>query len=246
VWLQKHEQVQSLFLFAYFFTFSLPHSLTHPFTHSPITMPTPSPLSLFPSLTHSLTHSLLLLLLYTTVTSSSLPTHSLTALHDLHTATNGPSWVYPTPHSIPWNFTGPSPDPCVEQWSGVTCTQSATHCQSSPCDITRIALSRYSLTGQLPSSLINLTTLNYFNVEKNSLSGQIPWEYFYSLTTLSYLYLNENNFQGSLPSDINKLAHVNLLKLRENNLVGSIPDSFGEISNLGTILFNLCHKDSCV
>jgi hypothetical protein len=60
------------------------------------------------------------------------------------------------------------------------------------------------------------------------------------------LYLNENNFQGSLPSDINKLAHVNLLKLRENNLVGSIPDSFGEISNLGTILFNLVHKDSCV
>jgi hypothetical protein len=145
--------------------------------------------------------------------------------------------VYPS-GDVGWDFTtaasNVSVDPCAENWSGVTCDQTATVCLTSSCEITGISLSNYALSGQLPASLVQLTRLQYFKVEKNSLTGNIPWEYFYTLTTLSYLFLNENHFQGSLPEDINKLAHVNLLKLRENNLVGSIPETFGEISNLGT------------
>lgn len=158
--------------------------------------------------------------------------NSFTALHELHTATNGNAWNYPR-GSVVWNFSSTSADPCSQSWSGITCDQPKTTCMTSTCEVTKISLPNYNLFGELPSSLMLLSSLNYFKVEKNSLYGTIPWEYFYSLTTLSFLFLNENNFQGSLPNDLQKLAHVNLLKLRENNLVGSIPDSFGEISNLG-------------
>lgn len=178
------------------------------------------------------------LLSQVSLVSASIPSASLQALQDLHTATNGPNWVYPTGENI-WNFTQENADPCAESWSGIACDQSAATCSTTTCDIIEISLSKYALEGQLPSSLIELTKLNYLKVEKNSLSGIIPWELFYTLTSISYLYLNENNFQGSLPNDINRLAHVNLLKLRENNLVGSIPDSFGEITNLG----NHCNHD---
>ena len=180
-----------------------------------------------------------LLVLFLTLTLhqvfSSIPPSSLTALHDLHSSTNGPSWQYPS-GEVQWNFIdedGGGVDPCSEKWSGITCDQNSSACELTECDIIEISLSKYNLFGQLPSSLIDLSQLNYFKVEKNSLYGSIPWEYFYNMTTLSYLFLNENNFLGSLPEDINKLAHVNLLKLRENNLVGTIPYSFGEISNLG-------------
>ena len=166
---------------------------------------------------------------------SSIPPDSLSALQDLHTATNGQAWVYPL-GDIGWNFSQSNADPCSENWSGVVCDHPINMCMASSCEVTGLSLSNYALSGQLPSSLVQLTSLNLFNVEKNALTGSVPWNYFYTLTSLSYLYLNENDFQGSLPNDINKLAHVNLLKLRENNLVGSIPDTFGEISNLGKLL----------
>lgn len=169
---------------------------------------------------------LFLLIVYQLVNVESLVlSDSLLALQDLHTATNGEQWQYPL-GDVVWNFSQSNVDPCAQRWSGITCNEAAD-------DITGISLSNYGLHGQLPPSLVNLSSLNLLKVEKNSLSGSFPWESFYTLTTLSYLYLNENNFHGSLPQDLHKLAHINLLKLRETGLTGSIPDSFGDISNLG-------------
>jgi hypothetical protein len=180
----------------------------------------------------------LVLVLVISLVSASVSPDSLSALQDLHTATNGGQWLYPA-GDIVWNFDQSSADPCSENWSGILCDQTADLCSTSLCEITEISLSNYGLSGQLPPSLVQLTSLNMFKVEKNSLFGSIPWEYFYSLTSLSYLFLNENDFQGSIPADINRLAHVNLLKLRENNLVGTIPDAFGEISNLGNVALHM-------
>lgn len=179
----------------------------------------------------------MILFIYVQLVTSSILPDALSTLEDLHTATNGQEWVYPL-GDVVWDFSqNNSADPCSENWSGITCDNTTNICMTSSCEITGISLSEYGLSGQLPSSLTQLTSLNLFKVEKNSLSGSVPWHVFYTLTSLSYLYLNENDFQGSLPDDINKLAHVNLLKLRENNLVGSIPDSFGDISNLGNLIF---------
>jgi hypothetical protein len=164
--------------------------------------------------------------------SASVSPDSLSALKDFHSDTNGDAWNYPL-GDVVWNFTQNNADPCSDNWSGITCDQTAIVCATTLCDILGISLSNYGLFGQLPASIMKLTSLNLLKIEKNSLFGSIPWNYFYSMTTLSYLYLNENNFQGSLPNDIHKLAHVNLLKLRENNLIGTIPESFGDISNLG-------------
>ncbi|KAK1381344.1 Protein kinase domain-containing protein [Heracleum sosnowskyi] len=88
------------------------------------------------------------------------------------------------------------------------------------------------LSGTLPSSLGNLTSLEHLDVSWNILiTGFIPSE-LGNLTNLSILYLSGNNLNGSIPSEIGTMSNLIELDLFGNSLTGTIPSALGSLINL--------------
>ena len=61
--------------------------------------------------------------------------------------------------------TGEAPDPCAEEWQGVTCSGVVNTY------ISGLRLNRFNLTGTIPESICNLTRLQNLGLNINRLSG---------------------------------------------------------------------------
>nr|GMC99714.1 receptor-like protein 12 [Ipomoea batatas] len=99
-----------------------------------------------------------------------------------------------------------------------------------------IDLSHNALTGPLSFSHFNgLSQLKYVNLGSNLLSGQIP-SYMFSLPSLQSLYLNDNRFGGQVTEFANVSAsQLDTLDLSSNGLNGSIPKSFFKLRKLSVL-----------
>ncbi|KAK1383661.1 Protein kinase domain-containing protein [Heracleum sosnowskyi] len=122
-------------------------------------------------------------------------------------------------------------------------------------ELNYLSLHDNSLTGMLPSSLVNLTQLQrldvshnfirgsissgisslkdlvYLDLGYNKLTGSIPWE-LGNLSNLVNLYLRHNNLSGFLPSELGNLSDLASLDLGQNKLTGTIPSTLGSLTNL--------------
>jgi Leucine rich repeat len=76
-----------------------------------------------------------------------------------------------------------------------------------------IYVSRNRLTGTIPSTLCNQTSLHDMFLDSNGLRGTIP-TCFNQLTQLKQLYLFRNQFSGSLPSTISQLRQLSTFTWR--------------------------------
>ncbi|KAK3404864.1 hypothetical protein EUGRSUZ_K01165 [Eucalyptus grandis] len=85
--------------------------------------------------------------------------------------------------------------------------------------------------GSLPSSIGNLSKLNYLALCFNELSGEIPPS-IGMLESLHYLYLYANNLNGRIPTSLGKLGNLVELNVSQNYLSGSVPR---EICNLRSL-----------
>ncbi|KAL3583930.1 hypothetical protein D5086_014991 [Populus alba] len=101
--------------------------------------------------------------------------------------------------------------------------------------LTNLNLGQNYLTGNLSSSISNLTRMQYLTFGINALSGELPKE-LGLLTDLRVLSFSSNNFTGSLPSELGNLVKLEQMDLSFNNIVGQIPDSLFNLSSL-TYLF---------
>lgn len=72
----------------------------------------------------------------------------------------------------------------------------------------------------------NCHHLQYLNLSKNNLQGQIPYS-IERMTTLATLDLSHNTLNGSIPDSIEKLLNLVALDLSNNKLTGSIPSTLG-------------------
>ncbi|CAL5024099.1 unnamed protein product [Urochloa decumbens] len=138
-------------------------------------------------------------------------------------------------------------------WRGVTCGNAL------PLRVVSLQLNSLQLTGQLPPSLANLTSVTRLNLGNNSFFGVIPEELGNSMS-LSKLILSRNNLYGVIPATLfantstltrvdlqknsltgvippfGKVTSLKYLCVTENFLSGSIPPSIGNISSLRFIL----------
>jgi Leucine-rich repeat (LRR) protein len=153
------------------------------------------------------------------------PETEIAALQDLYDATNGTYWNWHG-EGIKWNFT--EPNPCVDAWQGVNCTQ-------IPSDgflhVTELILDKYTLAGTIPLSIAQLTQLATLRLSSNELSGTIP-DSVRQLTVLTELSFDANQLTGGIPSSLGQLTHLQVLDLEHNLLAGTIPDVWQQLTQL--------------
>ncbi|CAM0885366.1 unnamed protein product [Alopecurus aequalis] len=89
-----------------------------------------------------------------------------------------------------------------------------------------------NLTGTIPASVANITTLTTINSNYNHIKGNIPVE-FADLSSLQYLQASANQLEGTFPEAILNLSNLISLGLALNGLSGEVPP------NLCTFLPNL-------
>nr|XP_051184795.1 receptor kinase-like protein Xa21 [Lolium perenne] len=95
-----------------------------------------------------------------------------------------------------------------------------------------LILSENLFSGQLPGSVVNLsTTLQKLILDTNRISGSIP-EVIGNLVGLSMLYIANNSISGLIPESIGKLENLVELYIYNNSLSGVIPSSLGNLSQL--------------
>lgn len=93
-----------------------------------------------------------------------------------------------------------------------------------------IDLTRNFLSGTIPDEwavlpLVNLSLLG------NSISGQIP-SWIGNITTLQTIALEANQFTGSLPKELGYLRNLQKMQFSANAFTGELPDTFANLSNL--------------
>ncbi|XP_047333995.1 leucine-rich repeat receptor-like serine/threonine-protein kinase BAM3 isoform X2 [Impatiens glandulifera] len=99
---------------------------------------------------------------------------------------------------------------------------------SKPDKLGELNLSNNLLSGSLPFSISNLSSLQILLLSGNQFSGPIPPS-IGELQQVLKLDLNGNMLTGEVPPEIGNCQHLTYLDLSKNNLSGSIPS---EISNI--------------
>jgi len=140
------------------------------------------------------------------------------ALMDLYYSTNGSNWN---------NNDGWGSEESYCNWYGVSCNQNG--------KVEKINLNKdfagNNLTGEIPSSIGNLASLTYLNLNNNELTGEIPSS-IGNLTSLTNLNLNSNELTGEIPSSIGNLTSLTRFSLGNNKLTGDIPKFIGNLTSL--------------
>ncbi|CAN1143633.1 Leucine-rich repeat receptor-like serine/threonine-protein kinase BAM1 [Linum perenne] len=99
---------------------------------------------------------------------------------------------------------------------------------SKPDKLGQLDLSNNLLTGPLPSSLSNFSSLQILLLSGNNFSGSIP-STIGELHQVLKLELSSNSLFGTIPPEIGNCSHLAFLDLSQNNLSGPVPP---EISNI--------------
>ncbi|CAO2147918.1 unnamed protein product [Urochloa humidicola] len=95
-----------------------------------------------------------------------------------------------------------------------------------PKSLQTLQLSFNNLTGIIPASLGNITSLTKLSCVSNSLEDHIPIE-FSDLSGLQFLYLAMNRLDGRFPQAILNISTLIGLGLGRNGLSGEIPPNLG-------------------
>ena len=135
----------------------------------------------------------------------------------LYEATGGPSWDA----NDNWLTDAP-----LGEWHGVGTDASGR--------VDTLDLYLNGLTGEIPSELGGLASLEDLDLGGNSLTGEIPSE-LSDLTNLWSLNLGTNDLTGEIPSELGDLTNLWSLNLGTNDLTGEIPSELGDLTNLWSL-----------
>ncbi len=144
----------------------------------------------------------------------------MAALAAIYNATGGDDWFDRT------NWLSDEP---AQFWSGIS-VDSEGH-------ISELRLGGNDLSGEIPTALSDLTSLNRLYLGGNDLAGTIP-EKLGSLTGLERLHLDNNQLSGTIPSELGSLTNIKAIYLQGNQLTGALPSTFTQLTTLEVFAFS--------
>ncbi|KAF3432314.1 hypothetical protein FNV43_RR27054 [Rhamnella rubrinervis] len=151
-------------------------------------------------------------LLLTSQVLSKTDSPDVSALNVMYTSLNSPSKL------SGWKSSGG--DPCGDSWQGIKCTDSS---------VTKIDLSGLGLTGSMGYQLSSLTSVTHFDLSKNNIKGDIPYQL---PPNVQHLDLSKNGFTNNVPYSISQMSDLEYLNLGNNQLNGQLSDMFGQLPKL--------------
>uniref|UniRef100_A0A3B6CGS1 Uncharacterized protein n=1 Tax=Triticum aestivum TaxID=4565 RepID=A0A3B6CGS1_WHEAT len=92
-------------------------------------------------------------------------------------------------------------------------------------------LSYNFLSGSVPASIYNISTLTYLAMGANILAGEIPYNIGYTLPSIQSLVMGVNKFHGQIPTSLSNTTNLIKIDLHSNSFHGIVP-SFGTLPNL--------------
>ncbi|KAL7193625.1 hypothetical protein ACSBR2_025269 [Camellia fascicularis] len=98
--------------------------------------------------------------------------------------------------------------------------------------IINLFLSKNTFTGEIPSTICNVSFLEILDFSHNSLSGVIPQCLANFSNVLSVLDLRMNNFHGNIPSTFTEGKKLRNIDLNGNQLKGRVPRSLATYRHL--------------
>ncbi|PPD79039.1 hypothetical protein GOBAR_DD24044 [Gossypium barbadense] len=104
-----------------------------------------------------------------------------------------------------------------------------------------IYLSYNKLSGSIPSGPHDLLSLELIDFSSNNLSGHIPKDMFDYLPNLKELYLSVNLLSGRIPASLFKCKELQMISLAYNKMEGSLPIEIGNLSMLQYIYIGRNH-----
>ncbi|XP_042066515.1 receptor-like kinase TMK4 [Salvia splendens] len=124
--------------------------------------------------------------------------------------------------------------PAPHGWSSSAqfCTWNNVNCDSTNSFVTNINLDSASISGTLPPEINQLSKLQSFAVQKNSLSGALPS--FENMTSLQQILLDDNQFSSISDNFLAGLTNLQVFSISENKALASwqIPAYLSDSSNL--------------
>ncbi|KAI3412583.1 Protein kinase domain-containing protein, partial [Psidium guajava] len=116
---------------------------------------------------------------------------------------------------------------------------------SKPAMLNELNLSDNLLSGPLPSSLSNFSSLQILLISGNQFSGPLPG-FTGDLRQVVKLNLRQNFLSGEIPPDIGNCYHLTYLDISQNNLSGPIPPAISKIPILSYLNISRNHLNQSI
>ena len=101
-----------------------------------------------------------------------------------------------------------------------------------PPSIRQFTISNNRLSGDIPSLICNLSSVQVLDLSDNGFSGMLPECLGNMVDYLVILDLRNNNFSGRIPKVLQNSGSLVYLNLNGNNFEGPLPPSLGNCSGL--------------
>lgn len=121
-------------------------------------------------------------------------------------------------------------------WTGITCSTSPS------LTVTSLNLQNLNLSGEISSSICDLTNLGLLNLADNFFNQPIPL-HLSQCSSLESLNVSNNLIWGPIPDQISQFQSLRVLDFSKNHIEGRIPESIGslvklQVLNLGSNLLS--------
>ncbi|KAF2320068.1 hypothetical protein GH714_023040 [Hevea brasiliensis] len=116
---------------------------------------------------------------------------------------------------------------------------------SKPVKLGQLNLSNNLLSGPLPFSLSNFSSLQILLLSGNQFSGPIPTS-IGELQQVLMLDLSRNSLSGPIPPEIGNCFHLTFLDMSQNKLSGSVPPEIFNIHILNYLNFSRNHLNQTI